>query len=144
MALYYSGNAMDWVQAGILDYHLSFGRHFTYPHMLVDGEDLMVVMRATYAPAGDDSPPPDSPYGGYYKCDFSETVTSVLTSPWSRCRGVRATPHSEPDPGLESPTLNTARHLNLLTLVCVQQSQFERHLLPQGERLPAIRQRPGA
>ena len=68
VALYYSGNAMDWVQAGILDYHLSFGRHFTYPHMLIDGDDLLVVMRATYAPAGDDSPPPDSPYGGYYKC----------------------------------------------------------------------------
>jgi len=45
-------------QAGILDYHLSFGRHFTYPHMLVDGDDLLVVMRATYAPGGDDRPPP--------------------------------------------------------------------------------------
>ena len=68
MALYYSGNAMDWVQAGIVDYHLSFGRHFTYPHMIVDGEDLLIVMRATYAPGGDDRPPPVSPYGGYYKC----------------------------------------------------------------------------
>ena len=51
-----------------MDYHLSFGRHFTYPHMIVDGNDLLVVMRATYAPGGDDRPPPLSPYGGYYKC----------------------------------------------------------------------------
>ena len=77
VALYYSGNAMDWVQAGILDYHLSFGRHFTYPHMILDGEDLLVVMRATYAPAGDDHPPPVSPYGGYYKCVLV-TVAAVM------------------------------------------------------------------
>ena len=37
--------------------------------MIVDGDDLLVVMRATYAPGGDDRPPPLSPYGGYYKCD---------------------------------------------------------------------------
>ncbi len=66
------------VQAGILDYHLSFGRHFTYPHMLVDGDDLLVVMRATYAPGGDDRPPPLSPYGGYYKCALTLTLTMTL------------------------------------------------------------------
>ncbi len=79
VALYYSGNAMDWVQAGILDYHLSFGRHFTYPHMLVDDDDLLIVMRATYAPAGDDSPPPDSPYGGYYKCESLRLRILILS-----------------------------------------------------------------
>lgn len=48
VGLYYSGNGFDWHPAGILDYHLSFGRHFTYPHMAIAGEDLLVVMRATF------------------------------------------------------------------------------------------------
>ena len=68
VALYHNRNGMGWGPAGLLDYHLSFGRHFTYPHMLVDGNDLLVVMRATYAPGGDERPPPVSPYVGYYKC----------------------------------------------------------------------------
>lgn len=68
VALYYSGNGVDWHQAGIVDYHLSFGRHFTYPHMIVDKDDLLIVMRATFAPEGDDKPPPPSPYTAYYKC----------------------------------------------------------------------------
>ena len=25
-----------------------FGRHFTYPHMTIAGEDLLIVMRATF------------------------------------------------------------------------------------------------
>ena len=36
VALYYRANAMDWVQAGILDYHHSLGRNFTSPHMIID------------------------------------------------------------------------------------------------------------
>jgi len=48
VGLYYSGNGFDWHSAGILDYHLSFGRHFTYPHMTIVGADLLVVMRATF------------------------------------------------------------------------------------------------
>lgn len=47
MGLYYSGNAVDWWPAGVLDYHLDFASHFTYPHMAVVGDDLLVVMRAT-------------------------------------------------------------------------------------------------
>ena len=37
MGLYYSGNGFDWHHAGMIDYHLSFGRHFTYPHMTIAG-----------------------------------------------------------------------------------------------------------
>lgn len=48
VGLYYSSNGFDWHTAGIVDYHLSFGRHFTYPHMTISGEDLLVVMRATF------------------------------------------------------------------------------------------------
>ena len=43
MGLYYSGNAMDWWPAGVLDYHLDFAAHFTYPHMALAGDDLLVV-----------------------------------------------------------------------------------------------------
>lgn len=81
MALYYSGNALDWHNAGIVDYHLSFGRHFTYPHMIVDKDDLLIVMRASFAPAGDDEPAPPSPNSDYYKC------VSVLikgSMPWTQ------------------------------------------------------------
>lgn len=67
VALYYSSNGIDWLHAGIVDYHLSFGRHFTYPHMIVDNDDLLIVMRATFAPGGDDQPPPPSPNSAYYK-----------------------------------------------------------------------------
>lgn len=31
-------NLISWVFAGMVDYHISLGRHFAYPHMLVDGE----------------------------------------------------------------------------------------------------------
>ena len=47
LGLYYSGNAIDWVLAGLVDYGEEFHQHFTYPHMLIDGEDLLVVTRAT-------------------------------------------------------------------------------------------------
>jgi hypothetical protein len=29
---------VSWVLAGMVDYHINLGRHFAYPHMLVDGE----------------------------------------------------------------------------------------------------------
>ncbi len=47
IGLYYSGNGIDWHSSGIVDYHLGFGQHFTYPHMTVSGDDLLIVMRAT-------------------------------------------------------------------------------------------------
>jgi hypothetical protein len=47
LGLYYSGNAIDWVLAGLVDYGEEFHHHFTYPHMLIDGDDLLVVTRAT-------------------------------------------------------------------------------------------------
>ena len=47
LGLYYSGNAIDWVLAGLVDYGEEFHQHFTYPHMLIDGDDLLVVSRAT-------------------------------------------------------------------------------------------------
>jgi len=47
LGLFFSGNAVDWMFAGIVDYSLAFHRHFTYPHMIVDGEDLLITSRAT-------------------------------------------------------------------------------------------------
>lgn len=47
VGLFYSGNGVDWQPAGIVDYHMSFGRHFAYPHMTIVGNDLLIVMRAT-------------------------------------------------------------------------------------------------
>ncbi len=37
LGLFYSPNLVSWVLAGMVDYHISLGRHFAYPHMLVDG-----------------------------------------------------------------------------------------------------------
>lgn len=37
LGLFYSPNAVSWVLAGMVDYQVSLGRHFAYPHMLVDG-----------------------------------------------------------------------------------------------------------
>lgn len=48
LGLFYSTNMLNWVQAGLIDYHVTLGRHFTYPHMITDGEDLVVVSRATF------------------------------------------------------------------------------------------------
>jgi hypothetical protein len=31
-------NLVSWVMAGMVDYHISLGRHFAYPHMIIDGE----------------------------------------------------------------------------------------------------------
>ena len=42
LALFYSANALDWMRAGMVDYAISLGRHFAYPHMIVDGPDLLV------------------------------------------------------------------------------------------------------
>lgn len=30
-------NLVSWMLAGMVDYHLNLGRHFAYPHMLIDG-----------------------------------------------------------------------------------------------------------
>ena len=45
MGLFFSGNAMDWWPAGVLDYHMDFAYHFTYPHMTIVGDDLLVSPR---------------------------------------------------------------------------------------------------
>ena len=45
MGLFFSGNAMDWWPAGVLDYHIDFAYHFTYPHMTIVGDDLLVSPR---------------------------------------------------------------------------------------------------
>ena len=79
VALYYSSNGIDWLHAGIVDYHLSFGRHFTYPHMIVDNSDLLIVMRATFAPEGDDVPPPPSPNSAYYKYAHPSSPSSIIS-----------------------------------------------------------------
>lgn len=46
LALFYSPNLVSWVLAGMVDYHVSLGRHFAYPHMLIDGA------RGQYSQAG--------------------------------------------------------------------------------------------
>lgn len=70
MGLFYSGNAFDWWTAGILDYHLDFADHFTYPHMVIAGADLLVVMRATAPPVD-----PDSQTAGWYNNHNSNAVS---------------------------------------------------------------------
>jgi len=47
LGLFYSANAVDWVFAGFVDYHLDYMNHFSYPQMIIDEEDLLVVTRAT-------------------------------------------------------------------------------------------------
>ena len=37
LALMYSPNLLSWVMAGTVDYHVSMGRHFAYPHTTLDG-----------------------------------------------------------------------------------------------------------
>lgn len=56
--------------AGIVDYHLSFGRHFTYPHMTIAGADLLIVMRATFSPKG-----PLQPISQYYNNHNSNSIS---------------------------------------------------------------------
>lgn len=55
LALFYSPNLLDWVAAGVVDYHTRLGRHFTYPHMVVDGQDLLIVSRASFSPWSKDT-----------------------------------------------------------------------------------------
>jgi hypothetical protein len=50
LGLFYSTNLFNWITAGVVDYHITFGRHFSYPHMAIDGEDLIIVSRATIIP----------------------------------------------------------------------------------------------
>ncbi len=45
--LFHSSNLLDWVPSGIISFHLEFNRHYSYPHMLVSGDDLLLVTRAT-------------------------------------------------------------------------------------------------
>jgi hypothetical protein len=47
LGLFYSGNAEDWIFAGMVDYTHRFLFHFTYPDMVIDGSDLLIVSRAT-------------------------------------------------------------------------------------------------
>ncbi len=42
LGLFYSSNVFDWTPAGMIDYHISLGRHFAYPHMVIEGTDLLV------------------------------------------------------------------------------------------------------
>lgn len=30
-------NMVSWMLAGMVDYHINLGRHFAYPHMIIDG-----------------------------------------------------------------------------------------------------------
>jgi hypothetical protein len=46
LALHYSPDLAHWTEAGLVDYTLALHRHVTYPSMLVDGDDLLVVARA--------------------------------------------------------------------------------------------------
>ncbi|KAI3424245.1 hypothetical protein D9Q98_009601 [Chlorella vulgaris] len=71
LALYYSSNLVSWVLAGMVDYHINLGRHFAYPHMLVDGRDLLIVSRAAFAPWAHDS---DAVLNGYYNNHNSNTI----------------------------------------------------------------------
>lgn len=71
LALYYSSNLVSWMLAGMVDYHLNLGRHFAYPHMLIDGRDLLVVTRAAFAPWAKDA---DAPLNSYYNNHNSNTV----------------------------------------------------------------------
>ena len=34
-------------RAGFVDYTLAYHRHFTYPNMIVDGKDLLIVSRSS-------------------------------------------------------------------------------------------------
>ncbi|KFM26921.1 hypothetical protein F751_4982 [Auxenochlorella protothecoides] len=54
LMLYYSPNLVDWTSAGVVDYHVKLGRHFAYPHMMVDGTDLVIVSRASFSPWSED------------------------------------------------------------------------------------------
>jgi hypothetical protein len=71
LALYYSSNLVSWVMAGMVDYHISLGRHFAYPHMIIDGRDLLVVSRAAFAPWARDA---DAPLNDYYNNHNSNTI----------------------------------------------------------------------
>ncbi|KAL4442779.1 hypothetical protein ABPG77_006773, partial [Micractinium sp. CCAP 211/92] len=71
LALYYSSNLVSWMLAGMVDYHLNLGRHFAYPHMMVDGQDLLIVTRAAFAPWAKNA---DAPLNTYYNNHNSNTI----------------------------------------------------------------------
>lgn len=84
MGLFYSGNAFDWWTAGIIDYHLDFADHFTYPHMVIAGEDLLVVMRATAPPSQ-----PSSTTAAWYNNHNSNAVSFHRVTDFRRLANVQ-------------------------------------------------------
>ena len=52
LALHYSPDLDVWVPAGFVEFTLTFHRHFTYPSMIVSGDDLLVVTRAAIGGGG--------------------------------------------------------------------------------------------
>ena len=46
LGLWYSANGVDWLWAAVIDSHPDLRHHFTYPNMIVHGDDLLVVTRA--------------------------------------------------------------------------------------------------
>ncbi|KDD75839.1 hypothetical protein H632_c476p1, partial [Helicosporidium sp. ATCC 50920] len=71
LALFYSPNLFNWQPAGVVDYHQALHRHFTYPHMIVDGEDLLIVSRASFAPWARD----DSELNAFYNNHNSNSIS---------------------------------------------------------------------
>lgn len=47
LVLYSSTNLLDWLYIGVVARHMSLDSHFTYPHMVIDGDDLVMVCRST-------------------------------------------------------------------------------------------------
>ncbi|KDD71737.1 hypothetical protein H632_c4485p0, partial [Helicosporidium sp. ATCC 50920] len=48
LALFVSADLASWEQVGVVAKHPHLGRHFSYPHVLVSGEDLLIVTRAAF------------------------------------------------------------------------------------------------
>jgi hypothetical protein len=71
LGLFYSPNLVSWVLAGMVDYHINLGRHFAYPHMLIDGRDLLIVSRAAFAPWARSA---DAPLNEFYNNHNSNTI----------------------------------------------------------------------
>ena len=46
LVLFWSADLLHWQDVGFVDYTLALHRHFTYPSMILDGQDLVVVTRA--------------------------------------------------------------------------------------------------
>jgi hypothetical protein len=83
LGLHFSPNLLNWQFAGLIDYSEHLGRHFTYPHMVIDGEDLLVVTRASFVP-GAPREGPASPLDQFYNNHNSKVAA------FHRIRGFRA------------------------------------------------------